>query len=70
MAAVQQPVTKADIEAKLRQIQGEVESTADSAKSYALVAGIGGTVLLLLLAYFLGRRKGKKKTTLVEIRRI
>jgi hypothetical protein len=70
MAAVQQPVTRADIEAKLRQIQGEVESTADSAKPYALIAGIGGTVLLLLIAYILGRRKGRKKTTIVEVRRL
>jgi choline dehydrogenase-like flavoprotein len=70
MAAVQEPVTRADIEAKLRQIQGEVESTAESAKSYVLIAGIGGTVLLLLLAYILGRRKGRKKSTIVEVRRL
>jgi hypothetical protein len=70
MATVEQPVTRADIEAKLRQIQGEVESTTETARSYALVAGIAGTILLLIIVYFLGRRTGKKKTTVVEVRRI
>jgi hypothetical protein len=70
MAAVQRPVTRDDIEAKFRQLQGEVESTAETARSYALIGGIAGAILLLLLAYFLGRRKGRKKTTVVEVRRL
>lgn len=64
------PVTKADIEAKLREIKGDVDETAASAKPMVEAAAIGGVILLILLAYFLGRRKGKKKTTVVEIRRV
>ena len=63
-------VTKEDIEAKLRQIKGEVSETAEGAKPIVQIAAFGGVVLLILLAYFLGRRKGKKKTTVVEIRRV
>jgi hypothetical protein len=63
-------VTKADIESKLRQIKGDVEETAGKAKPVAQIAAFGGVVLLILLAYLLGRRKGRKKTTMVEIRRV
>jgi hypothetical protein len=65
-----EPVTKADIEAKLKEIKGDVSETADNAKPIVEIAAIGGVILLILLAYLLGRRKGKKKTTVVEIRRV
>jgi hypothetical protein len=64
------PVTKADIEAKLREIKGDVDETTENAKPIVEMAAIGGVILLILLAYLLGRRKGKKKTTVVEIRRV
>ncbi len=64
------PVTKADIEAKLREIKGEVDEDVEGAKPIVEMVAIGGVILLILLAYFLGRRKGKKKTTVVEIRRV
>ncbi|MGH9123467.1 MAG: hypothetical protein ACRDZ8_01930 [Acidimicrobiales bacterium] len=64
------PVTKADIEAKLREIKGDVDQDVADAKPMMQYAAIGGVILLILLAYFLGRRKGKKKTTVVEIRRV
>jgi hypothetical protein len=64
------PVTKADIQAKLREIKGDVDETAEAAKPVLEMAAIGGVVLLILLAYFLGRRKGKKRTSVIEIRRV
>lgn len=64
------PVTRAAIEEKLREIRGEVDTTAASARPYALIAGAVAVVAVLGATYLLGRRKGKKKTTLVEIRRI
>jgi membrane protein DedA with SNARE-associated domain len=67
---VNAPVTKADIEAKLNEIKGDVDSTTEAAVPYAVLAGVAGVLLMLILAYLLGRRKGKKKTTVVEIRRV
>jgi hypothetical protein len=64
------PVSRGDIEAKLRQLKGEVDSTADAAKPIGLAVGVGAAVLVVGLVYFLGKRKGKKKTTVVEIRRV
>ena len=63
-------ITRADIEAKLQEIRGTAEdSTPDlpeSAQRTGLVAAGGA---LLVVAFLLGRRRGRKKSTIVEIRR-
>lgn len=65
-----QPVSRTDIESKLREIRGEVDTTATAAKPAAMaVAGVAA-VLIIGAVYLLGRRKGKKKSTVVEIRRV
>lgn len=65
-----EPVTRGTIEAKLREIRGEVDSTAQSARPYAIVAGVVVAAAVVGLAYLLGRRKAMKRTTLVEVRRV
>ena len=64
------PVTRQQIESKLREIQGGIQNRL-AEKKQSLIA-IGGTiaVIILIISYLLGRRTGKKKTTLVEIRRV
>jgi hypothetical protein len=63
-------ITRADIESKLRELRGDVEETGEAVveKGKALVgvavAGVIGFVFLL------GVRRGKKKSTVVEIRRV
>ena len=63
-------ITKDDLESKFRELEGEASSTAQSAKSYALAAAAVAVVTVATVAFLLGRRKGKKKTTVVEIKRI
>ena len=63
-------VTRDDIEAKLREIRGEVETDVEHARSTAQTAAVVGAVVLVVVVYLLGRRRGRKKTTIVEIRRI
>lgn len=67
---IKSPVTRADIEAKLRQIKGEVDDAVGTTRPYALIAGAVGAVALVGLTYFFGLRRGKKKTTVVEVRRV
>ncbi len=69
-ADVDRPITRSDIEAKLRQIKDEVDTTTETAKPYAAVAAVAMAVVVVGLAFFLGRRKGRKGTTLVEIRKL
>ncbi len=63
-------ITPADIEAKFRDIQGQVDVVAeDSKKKLALIGGAVGVILLLLI-YVLGRKAGKKQSSVLEIRRL
>jgi hypothetical protein len=63
-------ITPDDLEAKFRELQSEVEVVEDEARNYALVAAVGAVVVVVAVAFLLGRRKGRKRGTVVEIRRL
>jgi hypothetical protein len=63
-------VSTQDIETKLRQIRGQFERTTESARSGIVAAGVVGAVVLVTVAYVLGRRRGRRRSTVVEIRRV
>ncbi len=64
------PVTRADIEAKLGEIKQVADTGAETAgqasKGLAIAAAVGG----IALAYLFGRRRGRKRRTVVEIVRL
>lgn len=64
------PIRRSDLEAKLRELQGEVDETRESATNSLLTVGAVVAVGVVAVAFLLGRRKGKKRTTVVEVRRI
>ena len=63
-------ISRDDLEAKFRELQGDVQETADEATSYAVVASAVLVVGLAAVTFILGRRRGRRKSTIVEIRRI
>jgi hypothetical protein len=63
-------VTRADIEAKLRAIQGEVGETGQSFKQYATAVAAVAVVAAVALAYGMGRRRGRRRSAVVEIVRV
>jgi hypothetical protein len=63
-------VTRDDLEAKLREIQGGARDQAESAKGTLVAAGGVVALLLMFLVFVLGRRAGKQRSTIVEIRRV
>jgi hypothetical protein len=65
-----QPITRDDIEAKFREIKGDVDETVERAKPMGLVALIAVALGAIGLAYLLGRRKERKRRTVVEIKRV
>jgi hypothetical protein len=65
-----EPVTRDALEAKLRELHGGVRETADSVKGVAVVAGAVVVVGVVVAAFWLGKRRGRKQTTVVEIRRV
>ncbi len=63
-------ITPADIEAKFRDIQGQIDVVADDSKKRVAVGGAALSVILMLLVYVMGRRAGKRRSTVLEIRRL
>ena len=64
------PVTRTDLESKFRELQGEIDESKQTAVSYAVAAGAVVVVGIAVVAYVFGRRKGRKKSTVVEVRRL
>ena len=63
-------VSRDDIEAKLRELRGEVDDRADAAKAPVAAIALGAAVLTVVVAYWFGRRAGRKRRMVLEIRRI
>lgn len=63
-------IHRSDLEAKLRELQGEVEETKESAASTLVTVGAVVAIGVIAIAFLIGRRKGRKRTTVVEVRRI
>lgn len=62
-------VTRADIEAKARQINQVITETKETAQNIGVLAGVA-VVVLVGVAYFLGRRKRRAGRAVVEVYRI
>ncbi len=63
-------ITPEDLEGKLRAFQGDVQAKVESKRNTLVMAGAAGATVLLIIFFLMGKRAGKKKTTLVEIRRV
>lgn len=63
-------ITPADIEAKFRDIQSQIDVVTDDSKKMVAIGGAVAAVLLVVIVYLLGRRAGKRKSTVLEIRRL
>lgn len=62
-------ISRDDIESKLRELQGEVDETAESAKGIAVAVGAAVALGVVVVIFLMGKRRGKAKTTIVEVRR-
>lgn len=62
-------ITREQLEDKFRALQDELQAkVADRKSSITTVVAVGGAIVVLL-AYMLGRRRGRKRRSVVEIRR-
>ena len=69
MAQLDPKITRAALEGKFKALQDDIQGTADSNKSsIATYAAIAGGVVVIL-AYAFGRRSGRKRRSVLEIRR-
>jgi hypothetical protein len=62
----ERPITRADLEAKFSQLRGST-TASQSQRNAGLAAAILAGVALVLGAYLLGRLRGRKRRTIVEV---
>lgn len=70
MASRTERVTRSDIEAKLGEIRRELDQEAERAKGIGLTVGAVVVVGVVVAAYLLGRRKGRRRQAIVEVLRV
>ncbi|HUC31947.1 MAG TPA: hypothetical protein VMS14_01015 [Ilumatobacteraceae bacterium] len=70
MTMADSKISRADLEAKFREVQDGLQGKLQEKKTSILGAVAVAGVVLVVVFFLLGRRSGRKKTTLVEIRRV
>ncbi|CAN5756797.1 hypothetical protein BH20ACT4_BH20ACT4_08840 [soil metagenome] len=64
------PITPTDLENKFRGLQEGITGAVEEKKRTIVIAAAAGAIVVLLAFFFLGKRSGKKRRTVVEIRRL
>ena len=62
-------ITREDLESKFRALQADVQGRAADKKQSAIAIGSAIATCVVLIAYLLGRRGGRKRGSRVEFRR-
>ena len=70
MAVAPKRITRDDIETKLREVAGDVDTKVDAAKPKLVAGAVAAGLAALLIAYLLGRRGGRHRSAQIEIRRL
>jgi hypothetical protein len=63
-------ITRDDIEAKFRELTGEVSDEVQSTRSQALTVGLALGVAFVAVVFLIGRRNGRRRSAVVEVRRL
>ena len=64
------PVKLSDVEKKLRELGSSAGSLASDAAPPAIGAAVVAGVIAVAAVYLLGRRRGRRRASVLEIRRI
>jgi hypothetical protein len=71
MTTMESPnISPEDLENKFVELQTNLDSAASSAKDMTRKIGIVALILILIIAFILGRKRGAASRTVVEIRRV
>jgi hypothetical protein len=62
-------ITKDDLEQRFKALQDDVTEITETKKSSITVLAVAGVAAGLLVAYLLGRRGGRRRRSVIEIRR-
>jgi hypothetical protein len=70
MTSANEPITRDQIEAKFRELTGDVSEEVESSKSQVVTVGLAIGVALVAVVFLIGRRNGRRKSAIVEVRRV
>jgi len=62
-------ISREDLETKFRTLQADIQGRAADKKQSLIAAGSAIATVVVLIAYFFGRRSGRRKGGRVEFRR-
>jgi hypothetical protein len=63
-------ITRDDLEAKLREMSGDLDDAVEAARPKLVGGAVAGVLLAVLVAYLWGRRRGRARSAVVEIRKM
>jgi hypothetical protein len=63
-------ITRDDIEAKFKELTGEVSDEVQSTRSQAVTVGLAVGVAFVAVVFLIGRRNGRRRSAVVEVRRL
>jgi hypothetical protein len=70
MSSPTKPITRDDIEAKFRELTGDASDELESVRSQAVTVGLAVGVALVAVIFLIGRRSGRRRSAVVEVRRV
>ena len=70
MSTAEDKITRDQLEAKFREMTGGVTEEVDEIRSQAMAIGMAVVVATVAIVYLIGRRRGRRRSTIVEVRRI
>lgn len=70
MTVPERRITRDDIQAKLEELRGEVDEGVEAARNVTKVVAVVAVGVIVAAAFLYGRRRGRKRQTIVEIRRV
>jgi hypothetical protein len=62
-------ITRQDIESKLRQVRGDVDTAGEAATKAGAIGAVVAGVVLVIAVYFIGKKRGKRSSTIIEVKR-
>lgn len=70
MTIQDEKISREDLQDKFVELQTNIDNAASSAKDVGKKVGIVALIVLLILVFLIGRRRGRANRTVVEIRRV
>ncbi len=64
------PISRDDIAQSIREVRGDAEDQVRDNAPKLIPVAVGASLLLLIIAFLIGRRVGTTRSTVVEIRRV